>query len=254
VLAQTIRTGIIRVLADTLAQASQPMDATEINAAAPGPHPDRATPDTSTTWYRRVGLWRALTGMAIALALASAMVALEMSSELLQRSSYYHHRLLRLTGHIHEMRGQIDTADRQIADMRDEVAARQDLPLILAASDVRLFRLNPPTGGDGKGFVAMSRKVGNAVIEVSDLPHLNVEQNYTLWWVFTRRAPFRAVDFRLAADGHATAAAKLPSPEGEVTAALVTVETGDQHPTPGGTVKLRGVASKPVAKSATKRK
>jgi hypothetical protein len=230
------------------------MDATEINAAAPGPHPNRATPDTSNAWYRRVALWRALTGMAIALALASAMVALEMSSELLQRSSYYRHRLLRLTGHIHEMRGQIDTADRQIADMRDEVAARQDLPLILAASDVRLFPLNPPTGGEGKGFVAMSRKVGNAVIEVTDLPQLKMEQNYTLWWTFTRRAPSRAVDFRVAADGHATAAAKMPSPGGEVTAALVTVETDVEHPTPGGAIKLRGVASKPVAKSTMKRK
>jgi Anti-sigma-K factor rskA len=230
------------------------MDATEINADAPGPQPNRAASDPSGAWYRRVALWRALTGMAIALALASAMVALEMSSELLQRSSYYHHRLLRLTGHIHEMRGQIDTADRQIADMRDEVAARQDLPLILAASDVRLFPLNPPTGGEGKGFVAMSRKVGNAVIEVTDLPQLKMEQNYTLWWTFTRRAPSRAVDFRVAADGHATAAAKMPSPGGEVTVALVTVETDVEHPTPGGAIKLRGVASKPVAKSTMKRK
>jgi hypothetical protein len=230
------------------------MDATEINADAPGPQPNRAASDPSGAWYRRVALWRALTGMAIALALASAMVALEMSSELLQRSSYYHHRLLRLTGHIHEMRGQIDTADRQIADMRDDVAERQDLPLILAASDVRLFRLNPPAGGVGKGFVAMSRKVGNAVIEVTDLPQLNAEQNYTLWWISARHAPSRAVDFRIAADGHATAAAKLPSPEEQVTAALVTVETAGDRPTPGGSIKLRGVASKPVAKSATKRK
>jgi hypothetical protein len=230
------------------------MDATEINAAGPGPQPNRGTSDSASAWYRRVGLWRALTGMAIALALASAMVALEMSSELLQRSSYYHHRLLRLTGHIHEMRGQIDTADRQIADMRDDAAARQDLPTILAASDVRLFRLNPPAGGAGKGFVAMSRKVGNAVIEVTDLPQLNVEQNYTLWWISARRAPSRAADFRVAADGHATAAAKLPAPEDEVKAALVTVETDVSRATPAGSIKLRGVAAKPVAKSATKRK
>ena len=230
------------------------MNASEINTATPGPHPDGVDPNPSTAWSRRVVLWRALAGMALAVALACAMVALEMSSELLHRSSYYRHRLSRLTGHIHEMAGKIDTADRQIAGMRDEAAARRDLPLILAASDVRLFRLNPPNGSGGKGFVAMSRKVGSAVIEVSDLPELGAQQNYALWWTFTRRPPLKAVEFRTSADGNATAAAKLPSPEGEVSAALVSVETGDAHSVHAAEVKLRGVASKPVAKAASKRK
>jgi hypothetical protein len=229
------------------------MKATELNTGASGPPQNEPAHVPPTEWYRRVALWRALAGMAIALALACAMVALESSSELFHRSSYYHHRLLRLLGHIHEMRGQIDSADRQLAGMRDEAAARRDLPLILAAPDVRLFRLNPPAGGNGKGFVAMSRKVANVVIEVSDLSPLATEQNYTLWWIGSHRAPFKAVQFRTTADGHATAAAKLPSPEGDVSAALVTVESGDSPLAPSGMIKLRGVAAKPVVKAAKRK-
>lgn len=230
------------------------MGATELKTAAAGPQPDGVARHTPVQWYQRLALWRALAGMAIAVALACAMVALETSSELFHRNAYYHRRLLRLIGHIHEMRGQIDSADRELAGMRDEDAAHSRLPLILAASDVRLFRLSPPRNVDGKGFVAISRKVASAVIEVSDLPPPAAGQNYTLWWTFDRHAPVKAVQFRTAADGRAAILAKLPPIDSERTAALVTVEQGDAATVPAGEVKLRGSASRPVAKPSAKSK
>jgi len=207
-----------------------------------------------TIWYRRVGLWRALAGMAIALALACSVVALETSSELFERKVYYHHRMLGLLGRIHEMRGQIASADRELAGMRGENAAHNDLPIILAAPDVRLFRLNPPRGGSGKGFVAMSRKVGSAVIEVSDLPPPPAGANYTLWWTYERHPPIVAARFRTAPDDILTSYTKLPSPGTEASAALVTLEANDQGAAPAGPMKLRGLAAKPQVKSSARKK
>lgn len=161
---------------------------------------------------------------------------------------------MRLLTRVHEMRGEIDTADRELAGMRDEAAARSNLPVILAAPDVRLIRLGPPRGGAGNGFVAMSRKVASAVVEVSDLPPLAARQNYTLWWTFGRRAPVKAAQFRTAADGRAAAAAKLPQFDGEITAVLVTVEASDAAAVPAGAVKLKGPVAKPLVKSPPKPK
>jgi hypothetical protein len=192
--------------------------------------------------------------MAIALALACSVVALESSSELFERKIYYHHRMIGLLGRIDEMRGQIASDDRELAGMRGENAAQNELPIILAAPDVRLFRLNPPRGGTGKGFVAMSRKVDSAVIEVSDLPSPPAGANYTLWWTYERHAPAVAAIFRTAPDGTVTAFTKLPTPGTDANAALVTLEA-DVHVTlPTGAMKLHGLAAKPQVKSATKKK
>jgi hypothetical protein len=230
------------------------MGATELKTAVAGPQPDGVAQNAPMRWYHRLALWRALAGMAIAVALACAAVALETSSELFHRNAYYHRRLLRLLGHIHQMRGQIDSVDRELAGMRDEDAADGRLPLILAASDVRLFRLSPPRNLDGKGFVAISRKVASAVIEVCDLPPPAAGQHYTLWWTFDRHAPVKAAQFRTAADGRSATVAKLPPIDSDRTAALVTVEHGDAAAVPAGEVKLRGSASRPLTRSSAKSK
>jgi len=230
------------------------MGATELETATAEPQANGMAQNAPARSDHRLALWRALAGMAIALALACGVVALETSSELFHRNAYYHRRLLRLIGNIHQMRGQIDNADRELAGMRGEDAAHGRLPLILAASDVRLFRLSPPRNVDGKGFVAISRKVASAVIEVSGLPPPAAGQNYTLWWMFDRHAPVKAAQFRTAADGRAAIVAKMPPMDGERTSALVTVEQGDAANVPAGEVKLRGSASSKLATKSAKPK
>src|ERR1700730_4896529 len=130
------------------------MQAADINSAEPVSE-SNGTPPRAAGWYRRVGFWRALAGMALALALACAIVALETSSELTHRSASYHRRLVQLVARIKQMRGEMATADRRIAGMRNEAAVRERLGHILAAPDTRLIRLGAPRASGPSGLVAI---------------------------------------------------------------------------------------------------
>lgn len=226
------------------------MQAADINSAETVSERNGAPP-RAVAWYRRVGFWRALAGMALALALACAMVALETSSELTYRSASYHRRLVQLVARIKQMRGQMATADRRIAGMRNEAAVRDRLGHILAAPDTRLIRLGAPGGAGPSGLVAISRTLASAVCEVSNLPPAAAGQSYMLWWTVERRGPIKAAQFQTAADGQATVVAQLPGRDNP-SAAIVTVQPDNGPDKPAGAVKLKGGAATPAARPATK--
>jgi len=228
------------------------MEAAGIDSVGAASARGGAPPARAAKWYRRVAFWRALAGMALALAMACAVVALETSSELTYRSASYHRRLAQLVGRIKQMRGQMATADRQIAGLRSEAAARDRLGHILAAPDTRLIRLGAPRSGGPSGLVVISRSLTSAVCEVSNLPPAAVGNSYMLWWTVERRGPIKAAQFQTAADGSATVIAQLRGGD-DPAAAIVTVQPDATADKPGGAVKLKGGPPVPAARPAARR-
>src|SRR5438309_8049151 len=88
--------------------------------AAAKPDGNRVTqvdvnPAASNPWYRRISFWRSIAGMALAIALGCAAVALDTASELSSRSTFFHHRLELLRGRISELRTEAADAERHLA-------------------------------------------------------------------------------------------------------------------------------------------
>ena len=124
-------------------------------------------------WYRRVAFWRAVAGMAFAIAIACAVVAAEFSSALIARTRHFHNRLRQLSSNITAMRGKIASADREIAGMRTAVEVDDGLRRIIAEPDSRLIRLEAPGRATGpNGVIAFSPGLRRAAIEIGGLPVL----------------------------------------------------------------------------------
>lgn len=191
----------------------------------------------SGPWYTHAGFWRAVAGMALAIAAACIVVTLEISSELSSRSASYHRR-------IHQLSSRLATADQKIAAMRGEALARDSLTRILAASDVRLMRLSPIDGAaKASATVAISRKLSRAVLEVQGLPPTPAGQTYRLWWTLEHGSTVAAAQFQTRIDWGAIVSAQLPSGGDSIAAALVTAEPEKAPGRPTGTVKLRSLST-----------
>jgi len=222
------------------------------SATAESP-PSPGGPGNLSPWYTHARFWRAIAGMALALALASVIVMLEISSELSYRSATYHRRIQRLSSRLQQMRGEIATADQRIAKMREDAVARDTLNRILAAPDVRLMRLEPgdadaktqaKTNAKTKAMIAMSRKLSRAVLEVEAMPPTPPGRIYRLWWTLDGGAVVAATQFQTRLDWRATVPARLPSSGGAISGALVTSELETDAGKPRGVVELKSVPPK----------
>lgn len=185
--------------------------------------------------YARAGFWRAVAGMAIALALGCAIVAFEMSSELFSRSAHYYHHLHSLSAQLKRMRGQIETEDQQIAEMRGETGVHESLSRILASPDLRTILLRPSDNrSKATARLAMSHKLGRAVLEVEGVPPAPTGRVYQLWWTFDHASPTAAAQFQTRLDWRAAVGMHLPS--AAIAGALVTVASPNVSDKPGAAV------------------
>ncbi len=195
--------------------------------------------------YRRVSFWRAIAGMASAAAIACAIIAVESSFELFRRSDHYNHRLTYLASRVRQMRGEIASADLELASMRAEVAARDDLARVLAAPDAQLIKLAPPDrASSATGLVAISKKLDRAVLQVSGLPQPPRGSGYYLWLLVENGEPFDAAQFQTDAQGEAIVATQLSPHEAFVAASEVTVEPATGSSKPTGSIQLQGHAAR----------
>jgi hypothetical protein len=216
-------------------------------AANPGTFSARGEmPAHRTPWYRRVGFWRAAAGMALALVLACAAVVFEFASEMSHRSSHYRLHIAQLYDRIDRMRGKIVTADRRLAGMRSEVAAREDLNRILASPDTQLMRLASSDNHSAgtSGLIAVSKSLRSAVVEVAGLPPLPRGQTYAVSWMLKHGGTARAAQFQTDVEGRGSAIVKLPPREGVIVGTIVTVESEESADRPIASVKLRSVTLK----------
>jgi len=196
-------------------------------------------------WYRRVAFWRAVAGMAFAVAIACAMVAAEFSSTLLARTRHYHNRLHQLSSNLTAMRGEIASADREIADMRNAAEVRDGLTRIIAAADARLIRLAAPVRASAPiGVIAFSPGLRRAAVEITGLPVISGGRVYTLWWTCGKRRTFKAARIvLLGATDKAALLMTLP-PIGEtIEGAMVTTDSQPSIAKPSGEIVLRGAVA-----------
>jgi hypothetical protein len=191
-------------------------------------------------WYRRVAFWRAVAGMALALALASLAVMVETTSDLSSRSAIFHRRLTQMSARIARMRIRLENEDRELLAMRRETAARDTLNAILSQPDAAVIRLEAASkDSTATGLVVVSGKTRRAVLEVAGLPPLGAARCYVLWWTPQKGNPAKAAQFPIGNDGRASVQAQPPPGDDAVAIAFVTAEPDPAPAAPSGAIELK---------------
>lgn len=207
-------------------------------------------------WYRRVSFWRAVAGMAFAIALACAMVAAEFSSALITRASRYHQRLRQLSSNLSAMRGKIANADRELAGLRTAAEVDDSLRTIIAQPDARLIRLQAPgRAAAPNGIIALSPSLRRAAVALAGLPARGGATVLTLWWTRGQRPPLRAARISIGAANRAGLVVALPDGAAAITGAIVTTDADPATAKPSASIVLEGtVAAAAAAPPPSRRK
>jgi hypothetical protein len=195
--------------------------------AAPGSE-DGAAPTAAKVppWYRRVGFWRAVAGMAVAVAIGCAAVAAEYSTALIGRTRNYHFRLHQLAANITTMRGEIASADREIAGMRTAAQLNDGLKKIIAEPDSRLIRLEAPGhAARPSGVIAFSAALRRAALAIDGLPALPNGGAYGLWWLGGKHALLKAAQIRPDSTDKAAIMIALPAGSETIEGAVIAADS-----------------------------
>ncbi|HVN29508.1 MAG TPA: anti-sigma factor [Candidatus Binataceae bacterium] len=206
-----------------------------------------ASPEAPPSDSRRSALWRAVAGMAAALALAAAIVAVDLSHELVERITHYRSRIASLNRSVDALKRQRVADEKQLADAREEIRAREftasrdRIKAIMLAPDRKTIRLLAASSDvPASGAATVSAKMDGGVLNVRGLPALRERQTYAAWWMLKDAPPAKAAEFRSTADGSASEYLDAP-PRGAVPLSIaVTLEPTPGGATPGGSIKLRG--------------
>ena len=219
-------------------------------------HPDKAALATSSDMGaqsgpqplegRRSGLWRALAGMAAALAIAAAIVAVDLSQELVSRVSNYRSKIATLNKKVDRLRRQAVTDEKRLADARAEIKQRKlmqskdRMKAILIAPDRRTIKLAPNPGAPASATVTISAKMGGAVLSAHGLAPPPEGQVLDAWWMLKDAPPAKAAEFRSAVDGSASEYLDSPPQGSAPTSLSITMEPSEGGIAPSGPVKLAG--------------
>ena len=196
---------------------------------------------------RRSGLWRALAGMAAALAIAAGIITIDLSHELVERMAHYRSRIASLNRRVDTLKQKARMDEQRLADAREEIKERKlmeskdRIKAILIAPDRRTFKLVAPAPGEGaNATVTVSTKMGGAVVAARGLASPPEGQVYDAWWMLKDAPPAKAAEFRSASDGSANEYLD-PPPQGSPAASLsITMEPSEGGIAPTGAVKLQG--------------
>jgi hypothetical protein len=193
--------------------------------------------------------------MALAIALASAVVTAEFSTQLLQRTRHFHHRLNQLSSKLTTMRGKIASADREIAGMRITVEIDDSLRRILAEPDAHIIRLAPPGQTSQRvGVIAFSPALRRAAIEIAGLTALPTGNSFSLWWTRGKHAPpLWAARFSTGAGGKAGLMIALPAADQAIKGAIITADSPSTKDQPQGATILQGEVAPALAPSVKTR-
>jgi len=159
--------------------------------------------------HLRVGLWQALAGVSIALAVASLIVTAELSRALAHRTNYVNRRVASLNAVVRSLRSQNATAQKKLGSEREHASVGEVFEKILFAPDLRTIKLIAPNEKEEKekagiqsdgahgasGRLAMSESAGGAMLEASGLKPSENFKVYRIWWMPKRGAPVWAADF-----------------------------------------------------------
>jgi len=174
---------------------------------------------------RQPAFWNAVAGMALALALACAVVATEFGSQSSHRASQLRRHLDLLQLRIGLMQAHLSVADRELAGLREQAAARREFSRVLAAPDGRVIRLEPATQTPGTAAVIVtSRRLAEAVLQATGLPALASGQHYRLRWV-QRHGPMIPAQPAIPTEkDHSGIPVRQSFPPADTTAAVLVLE------------------------------
>lgn len=172
--------------------------------------------------FRRRGFWSAVAGMAVAVAIACAVVAMEMAGEFDQRASHFRHRADQLQARLGRIEQRLTMADREVTEMRLQAEVRERFNQILAAPDGQLVRLEAPDRhGLVHGALAFSPRLAQAVLEVTGLPQKGSPPRFALRWIRRQGAPLLAAEFAAHDPGQPDVVVEVAPPPPEVAAVEV---------------------------------
>ncbi|MGO9267621.1 MAG: hypothetical protein ACLQBA_22515 [Candidatus Binataceae bacterium] len=190
---------------------------------SPGADPAFGTaPRRRRSRFRRRGFWSAVAGMAVAIAIACAVVAMEMAGEFDARASHFRHRADQLQARLGRIEQRLTMADHEVTEMRRQAEVRERFNRILAAPDGQLVRLEAPDRrGLIHGALAFSPRLAQAVLEVTGLPQGDGQQRFALRWIRRQGAPSLAAEFAARDPGQPDVVVEVAPPPPEVTAMVV---------------------------------
>jgi hypothetical protein len=197
----------------------------------------------------RVRLWQAIAGMAVAIALASGLVALGLARSLANRTNYMNRRVAALNATLRDVRKQTTAVQRKLGTVRERATIGEVFEKILFARDLRTIKLTAPTEKSGPtaidahaaGVLAMSESAGVAMLEANGLKPSGDRQVYRIWWMPKRGLAVWVADFLVGEDGHATVPVDLPSSRQLAPTITVTLENEAYAEAPSGPVALKAV-------------
>lgn len=200
----------------------------------------------------RVRLWQAIAGMAIAVGLGSAVVAIEIATELAHRTHAMNHRIASLNEAVRTLKRVESATQRKLGSARLQASEGGLIGGILFAPDLKITRLIGMPGGTAgaRGVIALSESAGAAMVGVTGLKPSDDGNVYRIWYLPRRGIARWIDDFLVGDDGKATVAIELPqiSSKGVI---AITLESQDYAESPSGPVALQ---SPPPAEGRTRRR
>jgi hypothetical protein len=194
-------------------------------------------------WWKRMRFWRAIAGMAVACALASAIVAVEFSAELSTRTERFRKRTARQSQTIKQLTRELEGAERRVVDTQRDSLRSADLERVLFAADLRRLRLVPVAGrSSASGMIAVSESAAGAVVRLAGLPPTPKGQVYVLWWQPRDGEFTRAAEFAAGTDGAVAIAGTVPAEAKGLRRCIVTLEPAPGTSSPSGEIELRCAA------------
>jgi len=206
----------------------------------------------------RIRLWQALTGMSVAIAIASFIVMLELAGALARRTNYVNRRVAALNATVRGLRHQTVVEQRKLGSVRERASVGEVFEKILFASDLRTIKLAAPTEKDRArekstpqsvavdlpaGKLAMSESADSAMLEANGLQPTGPFQVYRIWWMPRRGVPIWAADFLVGDDGLAMVPVDLPTAREKGLSLAITLENESYSDAPDGPIALRGELS-----------
>lgn len=188
--------------------------------------------------------------MAVALAIAAGIVAIDISHELVSRVANYRSRVASLNKRVDSLKRRAVVDEKRLADAREEIKerklmeSRDRMKAILIAPDRKTIKLAAPNRGEpASATVTISEKMGGAVLSAHGLSSPPEGQVYDAWWTLKNAPPAKAAEFRSAIDGSISEYLD-PPPQGAAPILLsITMEPSEGGIAPSGPVKLQGKAA-----------
>ena len=196
----------------------------------------------------RVRLWWAISGLAVAIAIASTIATYELAKSLASRTNYWNRRMAALNASVRTLKRQTTVVQRKLGSERERATVGETFEKILFAPDLRTIKLTGPdkanasteVNRDATGILAMSESADVAMLEASGLKPSGDLQVYRIWWVPKRGAAIWAADFLVGEDGNATVPVDLPPPRQRTPTIEITLENEAYAEDPSGPVALKG--------------